>query len=208
MRPNTLKDIKRILYNYSQGKFDRVKTGYLLIKLRYYVDDPIVKDIIHFIAHEQKGWGQSHKLATRFLDTNKEFINSKVSGQPAQLCCLTSIISQEEFLKVINETLNKLGLEFDLHNKDHKFYLSVLENLEDAELLLKESDCKDYYKMKISSIETDQEGRSSLFVSLYPRPVSGPEIEIGDNVQFINIFMQSVPTGKEEERFIGGIRVN
>ena len=185
--------------NFREGKFDRIKTAYLLVKLRDHMTDSLVKDLVHSIAHESRDRGRSHRLAQSLLDINKGFLskNGETGRATHGLPC---ILSQDQVINVVSETLKQLGFDLDIKGNELKFMKSIMQTVEGVELGLTEQDSSRYHGVKISAISEDEQGRLSLFVRLLPRSVSvgeqaGARVTIGDGVAFDSLFMQALPKG-------------
>lgn len=197
MRPNTLTDIRRIIYNFKEGKFDRIKVAYLLVRLRYKTENPIIKDIAHFIAHEHREQGYSHRLAMRVLELNKEVLLTPPDKPIVLGKSVEPLVSQDVFVAEIEKCLQEIETPYVFDGKAFKFFKAVLANIEQATMFLEKKDSELYEQLKLSVIEHDPDGRCTIYFSLVPRPTNTGRINIGKNVAFEYVFMQALPAGIE-----------
>jgi hypothetical protein len=193
MRRNTQSDLKRILHNFDQKKFDRIKVAYLLMKLRYITTSGSVKDMAHFIAHEQREEGKSHKLAMRFLSINRKILLTPLD-QPVKIGVTTDrLIEQSTFVREIEDALKSIHFPYNFGQKAFSFFCSVLENIAGATMFLEEKDSLHYSKMVLSPIEVDQDGRRTIYVELYPRDINTGKVRLGEGSSFQYVFLQALP---------------
>lgn len=214
MRPNTEKDLKRILLNYNQGKFDRIKTAYLLIKLRDFNNsNDVFWDIGSFIAHDNREFGLSYEHAKSFIDKLLPLMNKPSGSVPGGLNNFLHgelLVTQEEMYQHTLERLSVFSIEADFNKHKDKFMTSVLENITGSQLKVKSYHTKQVLGFEISEIVPDAEGRKTIYVKVsaqhnlneYREQMAkgeGPQVHMNTSASIGYPLMQSIPDGVEHD---------
>lgn len=168
MRPNAVRDIKRILRGCEHGKLDPIKLGYLLVKLRYVAprNDPFW-DIASYVAHDNRELGLSYKSANDYFDRVLELMKS-----PASVANVSSLsrgqlfITQQDFIQVMEKRLHTIGVDVDISKFGFQIMCNVLDNLEGSEFVLKDDSKKEIARLKLSEVITDEEDRKTLYMKV------------------------------------------
>ena len=207
LRPNTHRDIERILHNYSGGQFDRIATAYLLIKLRYPKKDGIFWDIASYVAHDDRSFGVSYDNASTSLSNLLKLMEpGRPRGGLGLITRGAFLITQEEMYEETRSRLTALGFSPDFERYEFLFMRSVIENLSGTQLKLRKKDTDKIVSFDVSEPIEDDNGRTTVYARVKPtsnahrandRSGQGPQFVTVGQASFGFPILQAAPDGVE-----------